>query len=405
MQAQGSTALSGFELTNLNFVASRALRMLTMEPAELPAGPASPGDASEVVRMMYASEANVHTSVYTEMERIRASAVRNNTPEGVYTALLYQSGWFLQWKEGPGPALLRIMDRVVMDPRHHSLRLVHSSRGQRLLSGPWSMAIVLHNEQPTESRWAQMHSEIGHGISTCVAQLLRDMEQGVQYAPPAIWRRLSMPVRSPLTLDISERTLQSILVCAASGRQPFELVAWLSSKYDQEVVHRRYADAQHFDVGTDYVDCPKPGGVLRVISMARNGLAVPLTRALMADHSHLVLLLDRNPGPNRRLMDRVSEALAGLPTPPALLGAAESAGTHEEMSALAGDWGIPYLGARLPSNQDNAALWNVIEPHLARWERPQTDWPIEPLFPNGQITPRGFDTSAPAPLDGNAGCG
>lgn len=369
---------------------------------DLPADPASPGDPTEVVRMMYASEATVHSSVYTEMERIRVSAVRNNTPEGVYTALLYQAGWFLQWKEGPGPALLRIMDRVVKDPRHHSLRVVHSSRGRRLLTGPWSMAIVLHNEQPDDSRWAELHRDMGHGISTCVSQLLRDMERGIQYTPPAIWRRLSMPVRSSATWDIADKSLQSILVCAASGRQPFEFVSWLSSKYDRDVVHRRYADAQHMDVGTDYVDCPKEDGVLRVISMARNGLAVPLTRALLADHSHLVMLLSRDAGPNRRLMDRVGDALAGLPTPPALLGVAESPGTHMEMSALADDWGIPYLGARIPSGQGSAALWDVIEPQLARWERVDAHWPIEPLFGTRNLTPAGNDASRPAPLDGSA---
>lgn len=373
-----------------------------MELPDLSAGRASPGDASEVVRMMYASEASVHSSVYTEMERIRASAVRNNTPEGVYTALLYQSGWFLQWKEGPGPALLRIMDRVVKDPRHHSLRVVHSSRGRRLLTGPWSMAIVLHNEQPDDSRWAEVHHEMGHGISTCVSQLLRDMERGIQYTPPAIWRRLSMPVRSSRTWDIADNSLQSILVCSASGRQPFELVAWLSGKFGQEVVHRRYADAQHLDVGTDYVDCPKEGGMVRVISMARNGLAVPLTRALLADHSHVVMLLDRDPRTNRRLMDRVGDALAGLGAPPVLLGVAESPGTHLELSALADDWGIPYLGARIPSGQDSAAVWSVIEPQLTRRERADAHWPIEPLFANGPLAPAASEPSRPAPLDGSA---
>jgi hypothetical protein len=376
--------------------------MLAMKPSAVPAHPAAPGDASEVVRMMYASEANVRSSVYTEMERIRASAVRNNTPEGVYTALLYQSGWFLQWKEGPGPALLRIMDRVVRDPRHHSLRVVHSSRGRRLLSGPWSMAIVLHNEQPTDSRWGELHRKMGQGISTCVAQLLGDMERGVQYAPPEIWRRLSMPVLPQLSLEPADRMLQNVMVCAASGRQPFELVSWLSGKFDRDVVHRRYADAQHMDVGTDYVDCPQAGGVLRVISMARNGLAVPLTRALLADHSHLVMLLDRDSAPNRRLMDRVGDALAGLATPPALLGVAECASTHVEMAAAADDWGIPYLGTRRPPGHDSAALWSVIEPQLARGERQDAHWPIEPLFAKAPLMPRGNDASRPAPLEGNA---
>ena len=59
-----------------------------------------------VSRFMYASQANVEGSIYSVIERIRASAVRHNEPAGVATALLYQSGWFAQWKEGPSEALL-----------------------------------------------------------------------------------------------------------------------------------------------------------------------------------------------------------------------------------------------------------------------------------------------------------
>ena len=69
-------------------------------------------DLTPVARVVYASESNLHDSIYAEMERIRASAVRHNVPAGVHTALLYQSGWFVQWKEGPGDALLKLMDRV-----------------------------------------------------------------------------------------------------------------------------------------------------------------------------------------------------------------------------------------------------------------------------------------------------
>jgi hypothetical protein len=106
--------------------------------------------AEPVARFMYASQALVHGPIYPEMERIRASAVRHNEPGGVATALLYQSGWFAQWKEGPPEAVLRVMDRVSADLRHHSMQIVHSSRGPRLLAGPWSMSIVQCDDPPSD---------------------------------------------------------------------------------------------------------------------------------------------------------------------------------------------------------------------------------------------------------------
>jgi hypothetical protein len=380
-------------LTKLKNIFGRSIRMQPMETSELPGEPATP-NTDEVVRMMYASRANIQSSVYAEMERIRASAVRNNTPKGVYTALLYQSGWFLQWKECPGRALLETMERVARDPRHHSLRLVHSSRGARLLSGPWSMAIVL-DKQPSESRWLELHREMERGIDNCVAQLHQGVKRGVQHAPPAIWRRLSMPARWPGSDVIDDAMLQSILVCSASGRQPFELVDWLAARHEQEVVHRRYADDQRPDVGTDYVDCPRPTGVLRVTAMARNGLGVPLTRALLTDHSHVVMLLDADPGPDQRLMDRVGQALAGFSAAPALLGVAGGGAAHEEMARLAANWGLRYEAVPAVELQDHGALWGAIEPQLATWQRPHAAWPVDPLFANSPLGSAACDGSPP----------
>jgi hypothetical protein len=93
-------------------------------------------DVGRVARIMNASQAKISQCINAEMDRIRASALKRNEPAGIATALLYQSGWFVQWKEGPGPQLLETMDRVASDRRHHDLRVIHSSRGPRLLGEP-----------------------------------------------------------------------------------------------------------------------------------------------------------------------------------------------------------------------------------------------------------------------------
>lgn len=316
-----------------------------------------------VARIVYASQANIQGAVYAEMERIRAAAVRHNEPVGVYTALLYQSGWFLQWKEGPGDAVLRIMDRVEADPRHHSLRVVHSSRGPRLLAGPWSMAIVQCNDEPSD-------------MMQRVAQLRHAMDEGAQYSPPAVWRRLSTPMQHPgAALQADPDAFQRILVCAAAGVLSFSLVRWLAQCKEQEVVHRRFAGAKDLDVGTDYVDFADGDRVVRVIAMARKGLALPLTRAFLPDYSHIVMLLSGDSERDNFLMHRVGEACAGLVAPPVLMGVLPDAQTHQTMFARARRAGQIYLDVRADPT-DCEASWLAITEQLENWRQAaNSGWP------------------------------
>lgn len=315
----------------------------------------SQDESATVARIMYASQSTVTTSVYAEMERIRAAAVRHNEPLGVATALLYQSGWFVQWKEGPGSALLRVMDRVAGDPRHHSMRIVHSSRGPRLLSGPWSMAIVQCDESPSD-------------MSRRVLELRRAMEHGVQYPPPAVWRRLSTPMQHPgAARQADPDAFQRVMVCSSEGVAAFEMAQWLAHWTGEELVHRRFAGAQFLDVATDYVDFTHGDRVLRVVAMARNGLQLPLTRAFLPDYSHVILLLGDDDQRNLALMQRVIQACQGLVSPPAMLGVASVAERHDQPYALARRCGHIYLQAEADP-QDHAACWAAAEPLLDKWQ-------------------------------------
>lgn len=304
---------------------------------------------------MYASRSKVTGSVYAEMERIRASAVRNNEPEGVTTALLYQSGWFVQWKEGSGAALLRIMDRVAVDPRHESMRIIHSSRGPRLLSGPWSMAIVQVSEAPAE-------------MSRRIAELRQAMDRGIQYPPAAVWRRLSTPMRHPGAAQQADPDVfQRIMLCSASGVHAFTLVEHLAQTHQEELVHRRFAGADRLDVATDYVDFAHGDRIVRAIAMARNGLHLPLTRAFLPDYSHVVLLLGNDEERNVALVQRVTQACEGLVSPPALLALAPSAELHAQPYAWARRCGHIYLSAQ-SDPEDVAGCWEAMEPLLEKWQ-------------------------------------
>jgi hypothetical protein len=304
-----------------------------------------------VGRIVYASQARIEGSVYSAMERIRASALRHNEPAGIYTALLYQSGCFVQWKEGPGEALRKLMDRVASDRRHHSMRIVHSSRGPRLLDGPWSMAIAQCDDDAV-------------AMMARVARLREQMEAGTQCSPAAAWRQLSTPMRHAGASHQSDPdAFQRILVCAAWRNESFELVDWLARRTRQEVVHRRFAGAQDLDVGTDLVDFAEEDRVMRVIAMARKGLMLPLTRAFLPDYSHLLLLLCGERQHDIALLHRVAEACARLQSRPVLLGVAAHEATHEEPFATAHRLGLIYLKCKA-SSDNPAAVWGATYPVL-----------------------------------------
>jgi hypothetical protein len=304
-----------------------------------------------VARIVYASQARIDGSVYAQMESIRANAVRHNEPAGIHTALLYQSGCFVQWTEGPGDALLRLMDHVSGDRRHDGMRIVHSSRGPRLLAGPWSMAIVQCNDSPVEMM-ARVH------------RLREMMEANSQCSPPAAWRQLSTPMRHPGAAHQADPdAFQRVLVCAAWSNESFELVDWLARRTKQEVVHRRFAGAQDLDVGTDLVDFAEEDRVMRVIAMARKGLTLPLTRAFLPDYSHLLLLLCGDRQHDVALLHRIAEACARLPSPPVLLGVAQDEATHDEPFATAHRLGLIYLECKARLD-DSAAVWAATYPVL-----------------------------------------
>jgi hypothetical protein len=309
-----------------------------------------------VARIMYASQAAIRHSVYQEMERIRASAVKHNQPAGIATALLHQSGWFVKWKDGPAPALQKIMDRVAGDVRHFDLRVVHRSRGPRLLSGPWSMAIVQCGETPAD-------------MELRVQQLKHQVDEGLQFSPAAVWRRLSTPMKHPgATRQQDPDAFQRVLVCGASGMGSFDLVGWLGEEHQVDVVHRRFAGAVERDVGTDYVDFEQEGRVWRVIAMARHGLHLPLTRAFIPDYSHFVLLLSIDQERNEQLLQRVLRAYEFLPHPPALIGVVSRPEMHALPAALARRHGIPYLRA-LADSRDPQASWAEVQPLLMHWQQ------------------------------------
>jgi hypothetical protein len=311
----------------------------------------SPG-AVPVTRLMCASQSRIDGSVYTEMERIRGLAVPRNAAGGVHTALLHQSGWFLQWREGPRDALDDIMARVQRDQRHQHLRVVHHSVGRRTLPGRWSMGMVQCKDSAED-------------FGLRVDRACEARERDLQGLPAAAWRALSSPLRGPGGSAVAlagQAGFQRVLVCSAEGDDAFTLVHRLAVDTVQDVVVRRFAGPSRLDVGTDYVDIPDAGRMLRVIAMARNGLGLGLTRAFLADYSHLVLLFSANDTHDEQLFVRVLQACAGLPAVPVILGVGASAAVNTRHFSHAHRLGLCYIDAAL--HAPVAALWPGLSAQL-----------------------------------------
>ena len=316
-------------------------------------GTSAPGEA--VQRLLYASQCCVQGAIFEEMHRIRDHALQRNVPDQVHVALAYQAGWFMEWMEGPAAGVQAVMRRLVNDPRHRNLQVVHKSHGLRRLTQPWSMAFRHDHEHPAdfERRLAALPR--------------REAQPGLE--PASIWRRLSMPLKALGVAGRAENELyQRVLVCSARGTESFELVRWLGQAYRCKVTSQRLAGAESrvLDVANDYVDLAgRPDAMLRrVVAMARNGLQIGLFQAFLADYSHMVLLLCGDKKHDEDLIRILISACSRLAHRPVLLGVGRPGCDHAGLRDLAREGALVYLDCDLGCSRETKSIWAAAEPAL-----------------------------------------
>lgn len=317
-----------------------------------PDSAAAPGEAVDCI--VFASQSNFDGPVLAEMHRIRDHALRRNVVDDVHVALLHQSGWFVEWIEGPPAAVRALIERVARDARHRGLLMLHSSHGPRRLTEPWSLAIVQTHELPTD-------------FARRVVILHEEHQKGVALQPAAVWRRLSTPLTHPGAAEqaVSDR-FQRVMVCSARGVDSFDLVHWLGRTHNAEVVQRRFAGSRldRLDVATDYVDIDFGAVVRRVIAMARNGLEIGLTQAFLPDYSHMILLLSGDGARDGDLMRRLVAACARLAHRPVVVGLGPPTCDHAMLQQMAHRGRLIYLECDLAGQIDAQAWWDAAEPLL-----------------------------------------
>jgi hypothetical protein len=309
-------------------------------------------DTAEVERIITASQLSSAVAPYAELERIRHASMKHNEPEGIHAALLCQSGWYVHWIEGPGPAARELAARVREDPRHHGSELLHHSRGQRYLLTPWSMMLSASTE-PAES------------FGRRVRALRERRLGGEQYAPTSVLRRLSAPLLlAAADAAVEPESFHRVGVCSANDGTAFQFLRFLADHQQVASHGRRVAGEEGLDSASDYTEFVVDGQPCRVIAISRAGLEHGLRRAFLPDWPHLVLLFGSDAKRNATLMDRVVEACGPLPNAPQLLGVGAEIAVHARMMMVARATGLRYSQLGPLGEISNFDIWDALRERL-----------------------------------------
>ena len=307
-------------------------------------------------RLIYASICTVEGPVLDEMRRIRDHAVANNREHHIRVALMHRCGWFVEWIEGPPDGIRTLMERVALDQRHRSLRVVHESVGKPRLFKPWIGSIAEATESTGE-------------FARRVMALHERHARGKGYEPASVWRSLCSPLPGHVEVAAArEGTYQRVMMMSAARTDAFDLLRWLAVREKHSVVHRRFAGAARdaLDVESDYLDLPHQAKAgRRLIANARKGLAMGMTHAFLPDYAAVVILLDAEAGRNEHLLERLLTACQHVHHQPAIVGLGTDDQFMEPLRAATEARGLRWHEARVDSQHgDPAGQWGALKPVL-----------------------------------------
>lgn len=91
-----------------------------------------------MIYLLYISSA-VHEMTDAELVTLLQASRENNVRDGITGVLLYKGGNFIQYLEGPEPAVLSLHQRIAHDPRHKGMMTLLSGSLAERHFGTWSM--------------------------------------------------------------------------------------------------------------------------------------------------------------------------------------------------------------------------------------------------------------------------
>lgn len=316
--------------------------------------------------VVYASRACFEGTPLAQVRHIGTSAAARNTAMGVASTLLYQSGWFVHWLEGPGPAIDQVLTRIARDARHRHMRLLHREPAQRQLLVPWSSAVMESPETP---------DSLGRRI-----ELFRHARrERLALAPSQLLRLLSTPLAgtggNPF---LPPQPIQRLMVCARQSERATSLVHWLAKKHRRKVGHGRFNGEAAPTLSIHYVDFGQQGQPRRVVSLPPSGLQLGIVQALLADYGHLLCLFEGDAEHDRCLMQDALRCLALLDPQqrPSLIGLSLAPSLQHELIVLAAQAGLSFrpLDGQAPGATDTpwSGLWPGLQGLFRQASPPQT---------------------------------
>jgi hypothetical protein len=320
------------------------------------AGSEEGSTGSDVVRVVSASVSGVANSTHAEMEKARNQAMSRYPVDGIHRMLVCQGSWVLYWAEGPGPAIDELLERIRLDTRTHSMRVLHLSMGPRLLPTPWSMMLAVN---------------VARGASLDMARrvigLQEDLQRNRQYSPMSVMRRLSAPLQLPPVSPssvVDPEAFHRVGISASVNQQAFDFVAWLANTHEQPLVQRRISGTEGLDSGSDYVEFMGRTWPCRVIAVARTTLTYGIRRAFYADWHCMVLLFSGDQRLDEALLIRLAEGFEGLYRRPALLGFVPDDAALQAVATSASALKLDFSRITICNNGDFAAVLAVISATL-----------------------------------------
>ncbi|WJL96581.1 BLUF domain-containing protein [Microbacterium sp. ET2] len=96
------------------------------------------GPSDDILSVLYTSTS--HEPMDDEqLTQLLTASRENNAAAGITGLLVYRAGRFFQVIEGPSAAVRTLYERIVADPRHHSVRTLVEDRVEERHFGEWTM--------------------------------------------------------------------------------------------------------------------------------------------------------------------------------------------------------------------------------------------------------------------------
>lgn len=253
----------------------------------------------EVTRVVCASLSRIQGSVMEQLFALREKQSRATAAPAVRMALLYASGWFVIWLEGPAAAVEAMRAACERDERNERQIVIHRSTGPAGLTEPFSVATTQLPVSPPE--FGQRVMRVKHGFAA--------------EGPEAAWRFLSAPCTLALSADEKPQARERVAMVSAEDNGPIDVLRALGRGV---VAYQRFAsgDARSSDVGVAYVDFQASARLRRVLLLSRRALGHELVRLSLAGIDALVLLLGARPAASVELAQLVAACLQAIPGSP-----------------------------------------------------------------------------------------